>query len=91
MVTTTMKFNLHNFYAEMWNEAEITGGNSRYFRPLGCWLQRKVVQVTKRRFRRDREHIDREYGDGRVVVYPFFPKNPREDMKPIDNNLLAPK
>jgi len=34
MVNTGTHENLHNFLVDLWNDAEETGGNSRYFRPL---------------------------------------------------------
>ncbi len=56
---------LYEFYAELWNSAQQTGGNSRYLRALDCWLMHKENLP---------EYMLSEYKRGRIIIYPKFPE-----------------
>jgi len=73
MVNIGKHEHLYNFFAEMWNNAEQTGGNSRYFRPLNCWFESRTYDELP-------EYMKSEYDRGRIIIYPLFPKNNYEDM-----------
>lgn len=64
---------LHNFFADLWNSAEETMGNSRFFRPLSCWLESCTYEELP-------EYMKSEYNRGRIIIYPLFPQNKWEDM-----------
>jgi len=72
MITITCE-DLYTFYADMWNNAEQTGGRSRYFRPLSCWLFGCTYKELP-------EYMKSEYNRGRIILYPLFPGNNTEDM-----------
>lgn len=64
---------LHNFLADLWNSAEETGGNNRFFRPLSCWLESCTYDELP-------DYMKSEYDRGRIIIYPLFPKNKCKDM-----------
>lgn len=72
MITIVHK-DLHNFFADLWNDAQETGGNSRFFRPLSCWLESCTYEELP-------EYMKSEYDVGRIIIYPLFPKFASEEM-----------
>lgn len=66
--------NLHNFFADIWNSAEQTCGNSRFFRPLSCWLETCSYKELPK-------YMKDEYDRGRVIIYPEFPKYAHKEME----------
>ncbi len=67
------QINLHDFYAELWNSAEQTCGNSRWLKSLDCWLWRSLSDLPK--------YMRAEYDRGRIIIYPLFPEFCYKDMK----------
>ncbi len=67
------QINLHNFYAELWNSAEQTCGNSRYLYALNCWLIKDYKTLPN--------YMKEEYKRGRVIIYPLFPEYCYKDME----------
>ena len=73
MITTGLHEDLHNFLADLWNSGEETGGNSRFYRPLSCWLESCTYEELP-------AYMKQEYDRGRILIYPLFPKRASEDM-----------
>ena len=64
---------LYEYLTDLWNSAEETGGNSRYYRPFNCWLESCTYKELP-------DYMKSEYDRGRIIIYPLFPKNKCEDM-----------
>lgn len=73
MITITQE-NLYDFMADLWNDAELTGGNSRFLRSLSCWLESCTYKELPK-------YMKDEYDRGRVIIYPEFPKLACDDME----------
>ena len=65
--------NLYEFYADLWNSAQQTCGNSHYLPALSCWLERSYDNLPK--------YMISEYENGRIIIYPKFPEFCYQEMK----------
>ena len=73
MVNVGLHEDLHNLFADLWNSAEQTGGNSRFLYSISCWLESCTYEDLP-------DYMKREYDRGRIIIYPLFPKYAYEDM-----------
>ncbi len=73
MINTGLHEDLHNLYADLWNSAVETGGNSRFLYSLSCWLESCAYEDLPK-------YMKSEYDRGRVIIYPLFPKYSNENM-----------